>query len=139
MNSTFQIWFIFVSRNLWNERLKPVVEYKITFWIFVRALWIHKGYFVVKKLVWNVHIKAFWYTNKYSNKIPPNLYFSLYLRVWKYVFFLIFYICVHYLFYKYIYKSWNICTIEGIIRKKNILMWYNNTKRNFRAYVIKIF
>ena len=25
-------------------------------------LWIPKGYFVVKKLVWNVHIKAFWYT-----------------------------------------------------------------------------
>ena len=25
-------------------------------------LWIHKGYFVVKKLVWNVHIKAFGYT-----------------------------------------------------------------------------
>ena len=42
--------------------LKPVFEYKITFWIYVLALWIHKGYYVVKKLLGNVRIKAFWYT-----------------------------------------------------------------------------
>ena len=34
-----------------------------TFWICVVVLWIHKGYFVAKKLVWNVYTKAFWYTN----------------------------------------------------------------------------
>ena len=43
---------------LWS----PVFEYKITFWICVLVLWIHKGYCVVKKLVWNVRIKSFWYT-----------------------------------------------------------------------------
>ena len=51
--------------NLLNERLKPVFEYKITFWICVLLLWILKGYYVVKMLVWNVRIKAFWYTNIY--------------------------------------------------------------------------
>ena len=45
-----------------RNRLKSVFEYKITFWICVLVLWIHKGYCVVKKLVWNVPIKAFWYT-----------------------------------------------------------------------------
>ena len=50
------------TRNLKNKRLKPAFEYKITFWIYVLVLWIHKGYCVVKKLVWNVRIKAFWYT-----------------------------------------------------------------------------
>ena len=29
--------------------------------ICILVLWIHKGYCVVKKLVWNVCIKAFWY------------------------------------------------------------------------------
>ena len=50
------------TRNLWNESLKPALEYQITFWICVLVLWIHKGYWVVKKLVWNVRIKDFWYT-----------------------------------------------------------------------------
>ena len=50
------------TRNLLNECLKPGFEYKITFWICILGLWIHKGYYVVKKLVWNVRIKAFWYT-----------------------------------------------------------------------------
>ena len=38
---------------------------QITFLICVLVLWIHKGYFVLKKLVWNVFIKAIWYTNIY--------------------------------------------------------------------------
>ena len=29
-------------------------------------LWIHKGYCVVKWLVWNVRIKAFWFTNIFA-------------------------------------------------------------------------
>ena len=36
---------------------------QITFWICVLAVWINKGYFAIKKLVWNVRIKDFWYTN----------------------------------------------------------------------------
>ena len=51
------------TRNLENERLKSVFEYKITSWICVLALQFHIGYCVLKKLVWNVRIKAFTYTN----------------------------------------------------------------------------
>ena len=51
------------TKNLKNERLKLVFKYKITFWICVLLLWIHKGYWIVKKLVWNVRTKVFWYTN----------------------------------------------------------------------------
>ena len=39
---------------------------QITFWICVLALWIPTGYFEVKKLVCNVRIKAFWYTNGFK-------------------------------------------------------------------------
>ena len=45
-----------------NFVFKPLVEYKITFWICVFELWVHKGYYVVKKLVRNVCIKALCYT-----------------------------------------------------------------------------
>ena len=38
-----------------------IFYYKITFWICVSVLWLHKGYYVVIKLVWNLCIKAFWY------------------------------------------------------------------------------
>ena len=53
----------FYTRKLYNKSFKPVFEYKITFWICVLAFWIHKSYFIVKKLVWNICIKAFWYSN----------------------------------------------------------------------------
>ena len=39
---------------------------QITFGICVLMLSIHKGYFVVKKMVWNVRIKAFWYAKHIS-------------------------------------------------------------------------
>ena len=54
----FLLRFIFV----YQKSLRPVFEYKITFWIYNLALWIPKGYCVLKKLVWNVRIKPFWYT-----------------------------------------------------------------------------
>ena len=38
---------------------KTGFEYKITFWICELVLWIHKGYCVVKNIVWNVRIKSF--------------------------------------------------------------------------------
>ena len=60
MNPKFQMWAIFIF--LYQKPLKLVFEYKIAFWIYVIVMWIHKGYFVVEKLVWNVRIKAFWYT-----------------------------------------------------------------------------
>ena len=61
-NIYFLIRFVYHTRNLLNERLKPAFEYKFSFWICVLVLWIYKGYCLVKKLVWNVRIKAFWYT-----------------------------------------------------------------------------
>ena len=50
----------FVYQKSFKRRFKPVFEYKITLGICVLALWNHKAYFVVKKLVRNVCIKAFW-------------------------------------------------------------------------------
>ena len=38
-------------RNLYDECLTPVFEYKITIWICVLVLWIHKEYIVVKNLL----------------------------------------------------------------------------------------
>ena len=58
--------------NHQNERLKTVSDYKIVFLICVLVLWIHKGYCVVKKLVWNVCIKAFWYTNVFKDSKALN-------------------------------------------------------------------
>ena len=60
MNFPYQIWvgFFLHTRNLRNSSFKPVFEYKITFWICVLMLGIHKGYCVVKTLVWNVRIKV---------------------------------------------------------------------------------
>ena len=55
--------------------------------ICLLAVWIHKGYFVVKKLVWNVRIKAFWYTKKiipFSNQPFICHNFFCYIS-WKYV------------------------------------------------------
>ena len=61
---TFNAYLSTSSYQIWdrpeNERLKPVFENKITFWIWVLVLWILKGYYLVK--MWNVRIKAFWYT-----------------------------------------------------------------------------
>ena len=54
--------------------MKPVFEFKITFWICVLMLWIHKGYYAIKKLLWNDRFKAYWYT-KYIHK-GNFLYFS---------------------------------------------------------------
>ena len=62
-NSSYQIWvrFIFVYQKSLKRTLKLVFEYKITFWICVLVMWIHWGYCVVKKLVWNVRIKSLLY------------------------------------------------------------------------------
>ena len=67
--STFIIYFwlrfMFVYQKSLKQTFKTGFEYKITFWICGLVLGIHKGYYVVKKLVWNVPIKAFLYT-KYN-------------------------------------------------------------------------
>ena len=46
-----------------------VFEYKITSWICVLVLLIHKGYLVVKKMMWNVCIKAFLYTKLFKSHL----------------------------------------------------------------------
>ena len=55
-----KIYFYTCQKTL-KRRFKTVFKYKITFWICVLVLWIHKC--IIKKMVWNVSIKAFWYTN----------------------------------------------------------------------------
>ena len=60
----FQI-YICIPEIFKTNISKPVFDYKITFWICFIVLSNHKGYFVVKKLVWKVRIKAFCYTNIY--------------------------------------------------------------------------
>ena len=76
--SSYQICVIFFFEY---QRLEPVFEYKITIWICVLVMLIHKGYFVVKKMVWNVRIKAFCYTKsinyllyRLKKKKPPGDY-----------------------------------------------------------------
>ena len=34
---------------------------------------IHKGYFIAEKVVLNVGIKAFWYTNTFMNPFPIKI------------------------------------------------------------------
>ena len=78
------------TRNLSNERWKPVFELKITFWSCVLVMWIHKWYYVVKKLVLNVHIKAFWYTKMLKIKVTKaTSFFSsniFYLEVFRIIY-----------------------------------------------------
>ena len=62
------------TRKLLNKCLKPVFEYKITFWISVLVLWIHKHYCVFKLLVWYFRIKAFWYTKIIKLHFPTYIF-----------------------------------------------------------------
>ena len=39
--------------------------FNIFFRIFVFVIWIHKGYILDIKLVWNIRIKAFWYITRF--------------------------------------------------------------------------
>ena len=74
------------SEKFLKQTFEMVFEYKITLWICVLFLWIHKGYSVVKKLVWNVPIKAFWCTKNISS-IGAYFFFFLiqfgYNLIWK--------------------------------------------------------
>ena len=47
---TIWVRFTLVCQKSLRRIFKTGFEYKIIFWIFVLELWIHKGYFVVKKL-----------------------------------------------------------------------------------------
>ena len=57
-------WNLFIYQKSLKRTYKTIFFNKITFWVCVLVLWIHKCYYVVKKLVWMfiLNIKAFWYT-----------------------------------------------------------------------------
>ena len=57
------------------------LEYKITFWICVSVLWIHKGHFALKKWceMFVLKLSGIWDYKIVNNKvkvIPANYYFS---------------------------------------------------------------
>ena len=62
--------YIFDSNLFWQMQLMKLLKvknsWKITFLICVLVLWIHKGYCLVKELVWNVRIKGFGYTKIFT-------------------------------------------------------------------------
>ena len=72
------------------------LPFKTSFWvqnhlvICVLALWIHNGYFVVKKLEWNVCIKACWYTNIFYWRITTK--WTIILDYWRKIYTLLHYI-----------------------------------------------
>ena len=70
MNLSYQIWigFIFVYKKSIKRTFKTGFWVEINSWICVLELLILKGYSVVKKL-WNVRIKAFWYTKSLNSGI----------------------------------------------------------------------
>ena len=53
-----QIYFVY-QKSLNQMFITCLFEYKTTFWICIFVVWIQKGFYVVKKLVWNVCIKTF--------------------------------------------------------------------------------
>ena len=55
--------FFFKSEMFKTNDKKQFMSTKSPFWICVLVLWIHKNYVLVKKLLWNVRNKVFWYTN----------------------------------------------------------------------------
>ena len=116
-HQTWVRFIFFYTRNLYNKRLNRFLSTKSPFWICVLVLWIRKGNCVVKKLLWNVRIKAFWYTNNinmiywiilsyslnlsiminlYNFTIYIHLDLSLYLSIW---------LCIHPSLHLYIYVS----------------------------------
>ena len=72
---TFKTGF-WVQNNLWEKNnTRRQIQ---------KGLFIHKCYFVVKKLVWNVCIKAFWYTKylwSFFNVIRPHIFWYT-LWIW---------------------------------------------------------
>ena len=55
-NQIWVIWFVYQTYS--KLVFKADFRYKITFWNCACVLWIHKDYFVVKQMVWNVPHKG---------------------------------------------------------------------------------
>ena len=65
------------TRNLYNERFKPVFEYKISFGICVHELWIHKSIFIIKKAGLKFSYKSFLvYKLIFNLSFISNVFFS---------------------------------------------------------------
>ena len=94
--------------------MKQVFEYKITFWICVLVLWIHKGYCVVKKLVWNVGINGIQINFNLTEEDPFNN--SLYISSFSFVD-----IIKYMKYWQFYFKKWH----NDL--SKNIVMFYNKT------------
>ena len=84
----------FYSRNILNGCLKPVFEHKISFWIYVLVPWNNKGYYVVKKLVWNVRIKLSG-IKKTINLFNFSFYFLFYYLIMYFSLYLFSFSCTH--------------------------------------------
>ena len=83
INKLYKITFNLKSINI-NFLLRFIFIYQKSlfqtgFWVQNHLLnvelWIHKGYLVVKKLVWNVRIKSFWTKNILSIFQKGSLYY----------------------------------------------------------------
>ena len=79
MPKTIWIGFIFVFQKSLKRTFKHGFWVQNYLLICVLAVWIHKGYCVVKKLVWNVNIKAFLYPFFFAFWWT-NIFFADYLR-----------------------------------------------------------
>ena len=72
--------FMFVYQKSLQCTLQTV--FLIQNHLCVLVLWIQKDYFVVKRLVWNVRIKAFWYT--VFDILDSILIFThIFLSIWE--------------------------------------------------------
>ena len=86
-NSPYKICFLFVYQKYLKPAFKTFFWHKMTFHLMC-VLWIHKGCFVIKKMLLNVGKISFWYTNyikwyQFLNKlcvIIINNFCTLYLK-----------------------------------------------------------
>ena len=66
-------FFLYLYENSLKPTFKIGVWYKITLRICMFVFWIHKGYFVVVKLILNVGIKVFLYTNIFLGSLALSV------------------------------------------------------------------
>ena len=75
----FTLIYVFAYQKPLKLTFQTIFEYQINFRICLLKLWIHNGYFVFKKLVWNVRIKSFWFTKIIKVSLLWNIIFFFYI------------------------------------------------------------
>ena len=85
---------------------------KSPFEICILVLWIHKSYFVVKKLMWNVRIKALWYTNII---IIYNYFIQMHIPIYVNKLFTLYIIMYNFFFYFSLFNYYYFCWIANVI------------------------